>query len=227
MRFLIACKQFACRCVNTGGVDSFFKAYLHLISYAAEAYIRVFSLDVEIVIEIGILNVSSSSKGISISAAILNEGDAPQKNHRLISRQSYFITVPQRNRLHREIIFKLQHRLRLWKADPDYCRYNVIKHAVKINTVSDLEYLTLRANTKFRSALRFPNEIHKQIFIRKFRTRMEEVFRSANLSRQRKRFKRNSIYSCVRELPSREPDLEFASPYMVYITSTFTYAVGW
>jgi len=54
--------------------------------YAAEAHIRMFSYGVENVIEIGFLNVSSSSKGISISAVIFNEVGASQKNHHLISR---------------------------------------------------------------------------------------------------------------------------------------------
>lgn len=52
----------------------------------------------------------------------------------------------------------------LRKANPDYCRYYVIKHAVKINIVSNLEYLALKANARFRSALRFSNKIQADIY---------------------------------------------------------------
>lgn len=50
------------------------------------------------------------------------------------------------------------------KANPDYCRYYVIKHTAKINIVSNLEYLALRANARFQYALRFSYKIQADIY---------------------------------------------------------------
>jgi len=112
---------------------------------------------------------------------------------------------------------------RLRKANPDYCRYYVIKHTVKINIVSNLEYLALRTNARFRFMLFDFHIKFKQIFIWNFHTwKIWEAFCSSNLSRQWKRFERNSIYSYVRKPSRRVLDfhLEFAS-YMIYITSIY------
>lgn len=159
MRFLIAWRQFAW-CVNSGGVESFFfNAHLHLICYAAEAYIRVFSLNAEIVIEIGILNVIE----------YIDFRGNPQWRRRVAEKSSSHISPiifyyrPVTQSAASRDYFQITASSTFMKGE-SWLLSLQCNQAVKINTVSNLEYLTLRANAKFRSALRFPNEIHKQIY---------------------------------------------------------------